>query len=124
MPRLIDGNVAIEAFTVVTKSPRGLNNQRNDDRSDMITPLAIVERWPPRTWTSLRERALYQARKLQDTAARSDGRLTLLRTSAASQCDDEQQGQEPKPMETMNAVGPCLAQMESPATGGSRRSAR
>ena len=80
VPRLIDGNVAIEAFTVVTKSPRGLNNQRNDDRSDMITPLAIVERWPPRTWTSLRERALYQAHKLQDTAARSDGRLTLLRT--------------------------------------------
>ena len=80
VPRLIEGNVAIEAFTVVTKSPRGLNNDRNDDRSDMITALAIVERWPPRTWTSLRERALYQARKLQDTAARSDGRLTLLRT--------------------------------------------
>jgi membrane dipeptidase len=39
-----------------------------------------VQRWPPPTWTSLRERALYQARKLQDTAARSDGRLTLLRT--------------------------------------------
>jgi len=80
VPRLIEGNVAIEAFTVVTKSPRGLNNLRNDDRSDMITALAIVERWPPRTWTSLRERALHQARKLQDTAARSNGRLTLLRT--------------------------------------------
>jgi len=46
----------------------------------MITALAVVERWPPRTWTSLRERALYQARKLQETAERSDGRLTLLRT--------------------------------------------
>jgi microsomal dipeptidase-like Zn-dependent dipeptidase len=82
VPRLIEGNVAIEAFTVVTKTPRGLNNERNDDRSDMITALAIVERWPPRTWNSLRERALYQARKLQDTAARSEGRLTLLRTRA------------------------------------------
>jgi microsomal dipeptidase-like Zn-dependent dipeptidase len=82
VPRLIDGNVAIEAFTVVTKTPRGLNNERNDDRSDMITALAIVERWPPRTWNSLRERALYQARKLQDTAARSEGRLTILRTRA------------------------------------------
>jgi membrane dipeptidase len=80
VPRLIEGNVAIEAFTVVTKSPRGLNNERNDDRSDMITALAVVERWPPRTWTSLRERALHQARKLQDTAARSSGRLALLRT--------------------------------------------
>jgi len=80
VPRLIEGNVAIQAFTVVTKSPRGLNNERNDDKSDLITALAIAERWPPRTWTSLRERALYQAKKLQDTAARSDGRLTLLRT--------------------------------------------
>jgi len=80
VPRLIEGNVALEAFTVVTKSPRGLNNERNDDRSDMITALAIVERWPPRTWASLRERALYQARKLRDTADRSEGRLTVLRT--------------------------------------------
>ena len=77
---MIEGNVAIEAFTVVTKSPRGLNVERNDDKSDLITALAIAQRWPPRTWTSLRERALYQARKLQDTSARSDGRLTLLRT--------------------------------------------
>lgn len=80
VPRLIEGNVAIEAFTVVTKSPRGLNNQRNDDKSDLITPLVIAQRWPPRAWTSLRERALYQARKLQDTAQRSGGRLTVLRT--------------------------------------------
>src|SRR4029077_6700612 len=42
--------------------------------------LAIAERWPPRTWGSLRERALYQARKLQDAANRSQGRLTVLRT--------------------------------------------
>jgi microsomal dipeptidase-like Zn-dependent dipeptidase len=46
----------------------------------MLTALAVVERWPPRAWTSLRERALYQAEKLRDTAERSEGRLTLLRT--------------------------------------------
>jgi membrane dipeptidase len=80
VPRLIEGNVAIEAFTVVTQTPRGLNVLRNDDRSDTITPLAIVQAWPPRTWGSLRERALYQARKLQDVADGSEGRLTLLRT--------------------------------------------
>lgn len=80
VPRLIEGNVAVEAFTVVTKTPRGLNVSRNDDGSDMITALALVQRWPPRTWGSLRERALYLARTLQDTAARSQGRLTVLRT--------------------------------------------
>jgi membrane dipeptidase len=82
VPRLIEGHVAVEAFTVVTKTPRGLNVRRNDDRTDMITPLAVVQRWPPRTWTSLRERALYQAHRLQETADRSEGRLTLLRTRA------------------------------------------
>lgn len=80
VPRLIEGHVAIEAFTVVTKTPRGLNVRRNDDRSDMITPLAMAQRWPPRTWTSLRERALYQAQRLRETADRSESRLTLLRT--------------------------------------------
>jgi membrane dipeptidase len=80
VPRLIEGSVAIEAFTVVTKTPRGLNILHNDDGSDMITPLAVVQGWPPRTWGRLRERALYQARRLQDTADRSEGRLTVLRT--------------------------------------------
>lgn len=80
VPRLIAGHVAVQGFGVVTKTPRGLNVTRNDDRSDLITPLAIAERWPPRTWGSLRERALYQARKLQDAAFRSQGRLTVLRT--------------------------------------------
>ncbi len=82
VPRLIEGNVAVEAFTVVTKTPRGTNILRNDDRSDMVLPLVIVEGWPPRTWGSLLQRALYAARKLQDAADRSEGRLTVVRTRA------------------------------------------
>jgi membrane dipeptidase len=31
IPRLIDGNVALQAFTIVTKVPRGLNIERNSD---------------------------------------------------------------------------------------------
>jgi membrane dipeptidase len=80
VPRLIEGNVAVQAFTVVTKTPRNLNVSRNDDTSDNITPLAMVERWPPRTWSSLRERALYQAGRLQEMADGSGGRLTVLRS--------------------------------------------
>ena len=80
VPRLIEGNVAVEAFTVVTKVPAGMNVYRNDDRTDRVTLLALAERWPPRTWGSLRERALYLARRLQDAAEASQGRLTLLRT--------------------------------------------
>ena len=51
VPRLIEGNVALQAFTVVTKTPRGLNVERNDDRTDNITLLAIADlgdaHWPP-----------------------------------------------------------------------------
>jgi len=82
VPRLIEGNVALQAFTVVTKSPRHLNIESNDDRSDNITLLAMAEHWPAATWFSLKERALHQARRLDGVAARSGGRLTVVRSRA------------------------------------------
>ncbi len=81
VPRLIEGQVAIQAFAVVSKTPRGLNIDRNDDGSDNVTLLALAQGWPPKTWTSLQERAAYQARRLHRTAALSGGRLTLLWTA-------------------------------------------
>ena len=82
IPRLIEGNVAVQAFTVVTKTPRGLNIERNQATSDTVIWLALAERWPPRTWAQLTERALYQARRLERMAAKSRGKLVLLRTAA------------------------------------------
>jgi membrane dipeptidase len=82
IPRLIDGNVALQAFTIVTKTPRGLNIESNDDKSDNITLLAIAGRWPIATWSSLKERALYEASRLSDAAARSNGKFVLIKTSA------------------------------------------
>ena len=84
VPRLIEGNVALQSFTIVTKTPYvwKMNIERNDDTTDNITILAIAQRWPTATWNSLTQRALYQAKKLQDTAARSGGKFTLIRTSA------------------------------------------
>jgi membrane dipeptidase len=80
IPRLIEGNVAIQAFTVVTKSPSNLNIERNDADSDDITLLAMAERWPIGSWGNLTERALYQARRLHAAEAESNGRLTILKT--------------------------------------------
>ena len=83
LPRLQAGNVALQAFTVATKTPRGLNIESNDaDAFDNVTLLALIQRWPPRTWRSLTERALYQATRLRDAAARSGGQLVLLRSRA------------------------------------------
>jgi len=65
IPRLQKGNVAIQMFTTVTKSPSGQNYERNEtDASDNITALAIVNRWPIKTWNSLTERAIFQANKI------------------------------------------------------------
>ncbi|HLG17283.1 MAG TPA: dipeptidase [Blastocatellia bacterium] len=82
VPRLIEGNVALQAFTVVTKTPWGMNIESNKGDSDQITLLALASRWPPKTWSSLKERALYQARRLHETAARSGGKLTLIKTAS------------------------------------------
>ncbi len=82
IPRLIEGNVALQAFTIVTKTPRNMNIENNTADTDNITLLAVAERWPVKAWTSLTERALYQARKLQETADRSSGKFTVIRTSS------------------------------------------
>jgi microsomal dipeptidase-like Zn-dependent dipeptidase len=81
VPRLIEGNVALEVFTAVTKTPRGLNYVRNDANSDNIFWLALAQRWPPRTWNSLTERALYLAKRCDRTAASSNGKLVPIRTA-------------------------------------------
>lgn len=75
--RLRAGNVAVEIFSAVTQVPRGLNYLANRGDTDDVTLLALASRWPPRTWRSLRERALHQAAKLRDAADRSGGALVL-----------------------------------------------
>ena len=81
LPRLVEGNVALQVLTTVTRSPHGLNYESNAaDARDDITLLALVQRWPPRTWDSLTERALYQAERLEGFVARSQGGLRVIRT--------------------------------------------
>ncbi len=78
-----DGNVAIQAFTVVTKTPKHLNVDRNSDQTDDIRRLAMAEMWPPKTWSSLLQRALYQAERLNEMAAESKGKFVVLRNGHA-----------------------------------------
>ena len=80
IPRLIEGNVAVQVFAVVSKTPRGMNIDKNTGDTDNITLMAIAQRWPVETWTSLKARALYQAQRMQDFADDSGGKLTLVRT--------------------------------------------
>ena len=82
IPRLADGNVALQVFSLPTKSPHGLNIESNEDKSDDIFWLAIADRWPPATWTSLTERALYHARRLHQFARASRGGFVVIESSA------------------------------------------
>ncbi len=76
LPRMIDGNVALQVFSSVTKSPRGLNYDRNSaDALDNITLLAIAQLQPFRTWNSLTERSLFHAAKLDRSLPRESDRL-------------------------------------------------
>ncbi len=85
--RLVRGRVRLQVFGIVTQSPSGQNYERTDGRDfDVITALAIIQRWPLATWTSRFARADFQARKLHDAAERSagspDGELAVIRTRA------------------------------------------
>ncbi|EHQ56521.1 Zn-dependent dipeptidase, microsomal dipeptidase [gamma proteobacterium HIMB55] len=73
LPRMIDGNMAVQMLTTVTKSPSGQNYDSNSaDAGDTITLLALVQRWPLATRDSLFARAVYQAGRLHKFAAESD----------------------------------------------------
>ena len=79
--RLIEGNVALQVFSVVTKTPKGLNLSTNSDQTDNITLLAIAQLWPPRTWNSLFERAKYQAEKLHRVAKNRPNEFFLIQSN-------------------------------------------
>lgn len=81
-PRLAQGNVALQAFSVVTKTPRKMNIDRNDGDSDNITALVMAQGLPPATWNSLLARALYQAKELHQLADASQGSMRVIGSRA------------------------------------------
>jgi membrane dipeptidase len=81
LPRLRDGNVAVQVFSVVSKTPRGLNYERNSSETDNITLLGAASRWPIDAWSSLLARARYQASKLHEAVAESNGTLAFVGTA-------------------------------------------
>lgn len=86
LPRLQQGKVALQVFTTVTKSPRGLNYQQNQaDAADDITSLALVQGWPISTWTSLTARALHQASKIHNLVKARPDEIMLITSQQSLQ---------------------------------------
>ncbi len=81
LPRLKDGNVALQIFSSVTKSPEDQNYDSNPSDTDQLTALVIGQLQPMRTWNSLLERTLYHAEKLDRAAVDSDGALQTIQTA-------------------------------------------
>lgn len=80
IPRLAEGNVALQMFTAVTKSPKEQNYNYNSADSDRLTKLVMAQLWPPATWYSLYERAIYQSNRLHVWASKEPERLKIIRT--------------------------------------------
>ena len=72
VPRLIEGRVALQVFTLVTKTPKRQNYLANDASTDNVTALMAVQLRHPRTWSSLTERALDMCARLADVAEDND----------------------------------------------------
>ncbi|MBS0363544.1 MAG: dipeptidase [Proteobacteria bacterium] len=83
IPRLQEGGFALQGFSVVTKSPRGTNYvQTSADAPDDMTDRIKRDGWPPRTWNSILQRALYLADRLKDLEKRSHGAVRVVRSKA------------------------------------------
>ena len=82
VPRLIEGNVALQVLAMPVKTPRGLNIERNEDSSDQVLALALAKRWPPSTWGRLLPRVRHLAAQAYALEARSHGAFRLIRSQA------------------------------------------
>ncbi len=126
VPRMIEGGVALQVLSAAVKSPRHLNIERNDDRSDDVTSLALASRWPPRTWRSLPERALFLADRAHGLAARSSGafRLICTREDLAAYLADRDRDRRLTAgllaIEGAHALGPDLSTLDALVDAGFR----
>lgn len=88
LPRLTDGNVALQVFSAPTRLTWGgeVHGRRDgsggDPGHDLMTPLAIAQLWPLRTWGSKLQRALYQAEQFRQLIPRAESRLVSIRSQS------------------------------------------
>jgi membrane dipeptidase len=85
LPRLQQGNVALQLFSSVSKTPKGQNYDGNGADTDNITLLTIAQLQPVKTWNSLVERSLHHGAKLDEAVAQS--KTSLVKVTAFSELD-------------------------------------
>lgn len=78
LPRMKKANMAFQVFTVVSKTPRGINIERNSDETDQIALLSFAQLRPPSNWFSIKARALNQCKELYAAADKSEGTFRVV----------------------------------------------
>ena len=82
LPRLQEGGVGLQVFSLPTIVPFGLNIERNERPGlDAIT-IAGLAQLSPTAWLGPTGRALYRAGRLHDYAKASDGSLLMIKNRA------------------------------------------
>lgn len=82
-PRMREANVALEMFTIVSKSPAGQNIQSNsEDAFDNITPLTIAKGEGPWNWFSLFNRTISQSEALASFVENEEDKAIFVKSKA------------------------------------------
>lgn len=82
-PRMREANVALEMFTIVSKSPAGQNMKSNsEDAFDNITPLTIAKGESPWNWFSLINRTLSQSEALADFVENEEEKAIFIKSKS------------------------------------------
>ncbi len=85
LPRMLKANMAMQVFTIVSKTPKGMNIEHNDDKTDNISLLCFAQLRPVDTWFDLTNRALNQCKELYASAAKSNGQFRVITSKATLQ---------------------------------------
>lgn len=80
LPRMQKANMALQVFSIVSKTPRGINIERNSGNSDMNGILSFGQLLPLKTWFSVKERAVYQCNMMHQYVKKSKGQLVFIDT--------------------------------------------
>ena len=85
VPRMQEANMAFQVFTIVSKTPKGINIENNDDKTDQIALLSFAQLRNPKDWFSVKSRALHQCEALFKTARKSKGQFRVISNQAELQ---------------------------------------
>ena len=78
LPRMQKANVALQVFTIVSKTPKGINIEENSDKTDQVALLSFVQLRPIKTWFNITSRALNQCNDLHRFADKSNNQFRVV----------------------------------------------